>query len=218
MSGRAYVTEGNIGRKAASWKRSLLPHARHPFGLRPDRTALLVVDMQRYFTQRGSHAFLPAVNAIMPRIQDMIAAFRRNRRPVLFTRHSHRPGEEGVLGAWWKDTIRDADAQSWLDPRLEVAGSPVLRKTRYSAFLGTDLYVRLWRLGIRTPVIAGVMTHLCCESTAREAFMRDLEPVVLMDATATQDEALHLASLRTLSNGFAEVLTCEELKRRLGWV
>lgn len=217
MAGKAYVTEANIGRKAASWKRAIKPHARHPFELLPDSTALLVVDMQRYFTKPCSHAYLPAVNAILPRVRDIIAAFRKHRRPVIFSRHCHRPGEEGVLGIWWNDIIRDGTEESQLDSRLDTAGSPILRKTRYSAFIGTDLYPRLWRMGVRTPVIAGVMTHLCCESTAREAFMRDLQPVVLMDATATQDEALHLASLRTLSNGFAEVLACEELKRRLGW-
>jgi nicotinamidase-related amidase len=217
MSGKAYVTAGNIDRKVALWKRALSPYERHPFDLRAENSALLVVDMQLYFTEKASHAHVPAAEAIIPRIQDMIAAFRQRGRPVIFTRHSHRHGEEGVLGVWWKDTIRDAAAQSWLDPRLDTTGSPVIRKTRYSAFFGTDLHARLWRLGVRTPVIAGVNTHLCCETTARDAFMRDLQPVVLMDATATDDETLHLSSLRTLADGFAEVLTCAELKRRLGW-
>jgi nicotinamidase-related amidase len=217
MAGKPYVTASNMDRKVALWKRAIAPYERHPFELKAEKCALLVVDMQRYFTEKVSHAYVPAAEAIMPRLQAMIAAFREKGRPVIFTRHSHRHGEEGVLGVWWKDTIRDAAPQSWLDPRLDTTGCPVIRKTRYSAFFGTDLHARLWKLGVDTPVIAGVNTHLCCETTARDAFMRDLRPVVLMDATATDDEALHVSALRNLSDGFAEVLTCNELKKRLGW-
>jgi nicotinamidase-related amidase len=217
MSGKAYVSAGNLDRKAALWKRALSPYERHPFDIEAERTALLVVDMQRYFTRKGSHAYLPAAEAVLPRIRAMAASFRANRRPVIFTRHCQRPGEDGMMGVWWKDNLRDATPESQLDPDLETAGSPVIRKTRYSAFFGTDLHVRLWRLGVRTPVIAGVLTHLCCETTARDAFMRDYQPVVLMDATATDDEALHIASLRAMADGFAEVLTCKELKLRVGW-
>jgi isochorismate hydrolase len=217
MAGRAYVTEGTLDRKVSSWKRALSRYERHPFDIRPAGAALLIIDMQRYFTERGSHAHLPAVDAILPRIQGMSSSFRQNGRPVLFTRHSHRPGEEGLLGRWWKDTIRDSDPLSGLDPRLDYAGSPVIRKTRYSAFRGTALQALLWRSGVETLVIAGVLTHLCCETTARDAFMRDIQPVVLMDATATEDEELHLSSLRTLADGVAEVLSCRELEKRMGW-
>jgi nicotinamidase-related amidase len=217
MAGKAYVSAGNLDRKAALWKRALAPYERHPFDIRADGTALLVVDMQRYFTRKGSHAYLPASAAIMPRVNELVAAFRAHRRPVLFTRHCQRPGEDGAMGVWWKDNIRDGTESSQLDPDLETGGSPVLRKTRYSAFFGTDLQARLWRLGVRTPVIAGVLTHLCCETTARDAFMRDLWPVVLMDATADEDEQMHIASLRATADGFAEVLTCKELEKRLGW-
>ena len=217
MAKRAYLTAGNLGSKVASWKRALARYERHPYLIRPESSALLVIDLQRYFTERGSHAYLPAVNAVLPRILEAISAFRRHGRPVLFTRHAHRPGEEGILGVWWKDTIRETDPRSALDPRLVSSNSPIIRKTRYSAFAGTDLGIRLWRLGVRTLVITGVMTHLCCETTARDAFTRDLQPVLLMDGTATGDEELHLSSLRTLADGFAEVLTVQELMARMGW-
>ena len=217
MAGQAYVTGQNIGRKVAAWKRALSPYERHPFRITPEGTALLVIDMQRYFTSSDSHAYLPASKAIMPRVLGIVSKFLQKGRPVIFTRHAHRPGEEGVLGVWWKDTIREGTPESELDSRLEAGRSPVLRKTRYSAFAKTGLEARLRALRTRTLAIAGVMTHLCCETTARDAFMIDLQPVVLMDATATDDETLHLSSLRTLADGFAEVMTCRELEGRLGW-
>jgi len=62
------------------------------------------------------------------------------------------------------------------------------------------------------------MTNLCVETTARQAFVRDLRVRVLLDATATASEELHLAALRNLAYGFAHVQTAEEwlagLRRR----
>ena len=121
------------------------------------------------------------------------------------------------MGVWWNAPIYQSDPSSRLDPRMDARGCAILRKSRYSAFAGTRLEKMLRKEGVRTVAIAGVMTHLCCETTARDAFMQDLGVAFLMDATATQDEALHLSSLRTLADGFAEVMTCRELEERLGW-
>ena len=64
-------------------------------------------------------------------------------------------------------------------------------------------------------MICGVMTHLCCETTARDAFMRGFDVYFVMDATATCNEELHLSSLLTLSHGFAVMVETEEV---LGWL
>lgn len=176
-----------------------------------------MIDLQRYFTSPESGAFLPASEAIIPRVLGLVEAFRERGRPVLFTRHAHRRGEEGLMAVWWRQTIRDSDPLSRIDPRVGPAGSPVIRKTRYSAFVGTGLGARLRRAGVETVCVSGVMTHLCCESTARDAFMRDFQVVFLMDATATETEELHISSLRALADGFAEVMSCSELLEALGW-
>ena len=60
-------------------------------------------------------------------------------------------------------------------------------------------------------VISGVMTHLCCETTARAAFMRGFEVFFTVDGTATYNEALHRSSLLTLSHGFAIPVLIDEL-------
>jgi isochorismate hydrolase len=217
MVGEAYVTRGSMAQKVRRWKRLIAPYERHPYDIAPDSTALLVIDMQSYFTSPESHAYLPASRAIVPNIQRLVASFRARKRPVVFTRHIDRRGREGIMGVWWNGPIYDSDPLSRLDPRMAQRGCNVLRKSRYSAFRGTALEGMLRGRGTRTVVITGVMTHLCCETTARDAFMRDLPVAFLMDATATQDEALHLSALRNLADGFAEVMTCKELEGRLGW-
>ena len=55
------------------------------------------------------------------------------------------------------------------------------------------------------------MTHLCCETTARDAFMRDYDVYFIVDATATETESLHISSLRTLTDGFTIPMKTSEI-------
>jgi len=59
------------------------------------------------------------------------------------------------------------------------------------------------------------MTNLCCETTARDAFMRDYRVFFLIDGTATGRSELHLATLKNLGFGFAYLLTCDEFVQML---
>jgi nicotinamidase-related amidase len=215
-----YVTAKDIGRKSAEWLQLAEGRcrAKNRFAFAPEKSALLVIDMQKFFTDSKSHAFVPASAAILPNIQALIAAYRKIGLPVIFTRHAFLPGEDpGILGKWWRDALRDGDEFAELDPRIEPSGGElVLRKNRYSAFANPNLEKTLRKREIGQLVISGVMTHLCCESTARDAFMRDFEVYFAVDATATEDEELHCATLQTLSNGFAVPVSTSEMLGKVG--
>jgi len=94
-------------------------------------------------------------------------------------------------------------------------GEVVLRKSKYNAFAGTDLETELRQLGVKQLLITGVMTHLCCETTAREAFTRDFDVFVVIDGMTSRSEDLHVSSLKTLVDGFAIPVTTEEALRWL---
>jgi len=85
----------------------------------------------------------------------------------------------------------------------------VVLKHRYSAFFDTDLATVLRCLKIEDLVISGVMTNMCCESTARDAYYRDYRVFFPADATGTINEEMHLASLLNLSYGFAAITTTD---------
>jgi isochorismate hydrolase len=87
---------------------------------------------------------------------------------------------------------------------LETDG--ILDKNRYSAFWDTGLDESLKSIDIEELIITGVMTNCCCETTAREAFVRDYRVFFVADATATVNDELHIASLKNLSYGFAYVI------------
>ena len=191
----------------------LKKYLRHPFAFHPKHSALLVIDMQRFFIDKSSHAYLPLAKPIVPRIRKLINFYRRHKLPVIFTKHAVKKGEPvGIMGRWWRDTIHDGTLSARLHPQMRpLSGELVIRKTRYNAFYGTGLDSALKKLGVRKVVITGVATHLCCETTARDAFVRDYEVFFVADATASSDKTLHLSSLKTLANGFAVILETRDI-------
>jgi isochorismate hydrolase len=200
--------------------KQLEPLTRHPFtrdflGARP---MLVVLDMQRFFIDEDSPASLPAGRAILPRVQEMVEAFRALRRPVVFTCHEDRPRDtRGPMARWWGRLLLPDDTLTGLHPDLACGpGETLLVKHHYSAFFETRLEVLMRRLGVETCVIVGVMTHLCCESTARDAFMRGFNVVAVVDGMATLNEDLHLAALKSLVHGFAAPALTREVILGLG--
>jgi ureidoacrylate peracid hydrolase len=93
----------------------------------------------------------------------------------------------------------------------------LLEKPRFGAFHGTDLELILRTRGIDTVIISGVATNVCCETTAREAAVRDFHVFFLSDGTATaaMGEAsaaeLQKATCATLGFLFAQVLSVDEM-------
>lgn len=201
--------------------REVLLHMKHwRLASRPftgEGSCLLVIDMQQFFINPVSHAAFPAAEVIIKNVQSLLEAYRNRALPVVFTRHALQPGESpGIMGEWWGDILRVDDPLSEIDNRVAPwEGETVVRKTRYSAFVGTELGSLLENLGVRRVVVVGVQTHLCCESTARDAFMRDYEVFFVADATAANNQTLHIGSLRALANGFAILTTTWEV---IGWL
>lgn len=81
-------------------------------------------------------------------------------------------------------------------PELGLAPTVVVRKTRDSAFFGTDLAAHL--RGVRRPALVGVSTESCIRATAADAYAHDLRSVLVADATASVSASLHDEVLRGL--------------------
>lgn len=176
----------------------------------PKTSALLVIDMQNYFSSMAQ--------PILPNVLSTIHLCRRASIPVIFTRHSHKSSDDyGMLGEWWNgdlviDGTVEAELMSELDRRPDDV---VVEKTVYSAFANTGLEKLLRERGLEEVIVTGVMTNLCCETTAREAFVRRFRVFFSADATATSDEELHEATLKNLAYGFAYLVDCKRLQEGL---
>ncbi|KAK4492937.1 hypothetical protein RD792_000264 [Penstemon davidsonii] len=178
---------------------------RHPD---PKSAALLVIDVQNHFTS--------IAKPILPALNTTINLCRRASVPVFFTRHCHKSQSDyGMLHEWWDgEIIHDGTPDSQFIPDLDRRESEsVILKNTYSAFRDTDLEEKLLEIGVKEVIVTGVMTNLCCETTARDAFVRGFRVFFSTDATATSSAELHQATLKNMAYGFAYLVDCNRLQQ-----
>ncbi|MGB6537660.1 MAG: isochorismatase family cysteine hydrolase [Xanthobacteraceae bacterium] len=202
----------------------------HPFdAIDPQKTALVVVDMQNYFVKQGHQSEIPLAREIVPNINRLAAELRRRGGHVVWVRNGTNDTRESwsnyhhylqsperaerrlqsmETGAdgyefWHLNDIRPEDAQ--------------ITKKRYSAFIqGSSNIERLLReRGIDTLLIAGTATNVCCESTARDAMMLNFKVVMVADALATHTDDEHNATLSNFYGQFGDVQTVDEAVQSL---
>jgi isochorismate hydrolase len=210
MRKETYFTHENIG-AAAAVMAAELPVNRRAAAFSPQRAALLVIDMQDYFLREESHAFLPAAPAIVANVRALVAAFQDASRPLYFTRHANSARDAGQMAAWWQELLAPDHPLAGIRAGLRPAGAPLIEKTQYDAFFHTDLESLLRQENVEQLLVSGVTTHLCCESTARSAFVRGFAVFTAVDGTATFNRELHVASLRALAHGCAVPLLAVDL-------
>jgi ureidoacrylate peracid hydrolase len=191
------------------------------------RCALLVIDMQVGFLDPGEPVAVDGALAIVPRINRIAAALRGAGGAVAFTRHCVEGDPARALPPWERALIPDSIAERFvpgaashaLHPALDVKpGDLVIDKYRYSALAArsSTLDAELRLRGIETLIIAGTITNVCCESTARDGHSLDYRTLFLADTTAAATAGAQSASLSTLGSYFAYVLDSEALLGLLG--
>lgn len=201
-----------------------------PFPLRPDRQALVVVDMQNDFLRVGAPQEVPQGRAVIATVRDLVDAFEAAGRPVIYTRFLAGPGET-LMTVWspecgpeqrscWPGEMRtyadrpgvELEGPAVVDELAPSEDAVVVDKFGYGAFHNTILEDVLHARGCDQIVVTGVITQICVEDTVRQAFHRGFEAVVVEDAVASFDDELHRATLRNLEMKFAAVLTAADVR------
>ncbi|WP_137179884.1 cysteine hydrolase [Roseomonas sp. AR75] len=194
--------------------------------LDPARTALVVVDMQLAFTQQGAPSGTGDAPSIVPAINAVAAALRAAGGHVAFSRGTFDASADGGWPAFYRrmvepglaqrilEGLREGHPLHALDPGLEVAaGDFVFPKCRYSAFGPGASPLPDWLKGreVTTVLVAGTLTNVCCESTARDAMQHGYDTVMIADANAARDRAAHQATLNTFLEFFGDVLAADQV-------
>jgi isochorismate hydrolase len=193
-----------------------LERTRHP--LRISKPAILVIDVQQYFFSESSHAFLKGSWRVRENIQTFLKRIRQLSEglslsiPIIAT--IHKGGSENMK-KWWGNVVEDVWAKLAIEEDLVDV---VIYKDSYDAFYMTELEDILKAKSADQLIISGVMTHLCCETTARSGFVRGYEIVMVEDCLWDKDEWYHYASLKNLAHGFAVVSTSQEIVEQLKFV
>lgn len=197
------------------------------FAVIPARTALINVDMQNCFVENSPVA-APDGLEVLARINRLTAACRKAGILVIHTAHVFRPdgsniGLLGEIQPLSKEGIfAKGSASAALHPKLLVDPRDIIvEKPRFGAFHSTDLELNLRSRGIDTVIISGIATNVCCETTAREAMVRDFRVIFLSDGTATipmgglSAAEIQKATCATLGFIFGQVLTVEEVMTKI---
>jgi len=174
--------------------------------VRPDNTALLVIDMQRDFLQPGGFGETLGndVSQLRRTIEPTAALLKAVRAiglPVIHTREGHKPdlsdcppakrdrGEPalriGDAGPNGRILIRGEYGHDIIDELTPLPGELVIDKPGKGAFFGTDLGAELAALGITSLIVTGVTTEVCVHTTVREANDRGYECLVLADCVGS---------------------------------
>lgn len=193
--------------------------------LDPAKTALLVIDMQNTWVKPGMPAYSPYCEAIVPNINRLAGAMRAAGGSVWWVRAIYGDDAPRTWSAYMEFVSPEfsADMLGALTEGAEGAalwhaldvrpGDRHVIKRRFSALIqgSSDLDGRLRAAGTDTLVITGTATNICCESTARDAFMLNYRTIVVSDANATVSDEAHNAALNALFTRFADVFSTEEL-------
>ena len=181
-----------------------------------DKTALVIIDMQRDFLEPGGFGAalgndVTRLRAAVEPCRAVLAAARRAGLPVIHTREGHRPdlsdapplkvnrGDPalriGARGPMGRILIRGEPGHDIIPELYPIAGEPVIDKPGKGAFCQTDLELMLRNRGIETLLVCGVTTEVCVNTTVREANDRGFRCIVLSDCCASYFPEFHQAGL-----------------------
>ncbi len=185
--------------------------------VQPDRTALIVVDMQHAFCHPDGSLYAPGSERALEPVAALINQAREHGVEVIFTRDVHPPeqfdenhyydeferwGEHAIEGSWEAELYEDLP----VDPEDQV-----IVKHTYDAFYRTNLGAYLDTHGISDLLLSGTLANVCVLHTAGSAGLRDYRPVLVRDAIGAIEEDHRAYALEHADWLFGEVTTSEEL-------
>jgi ureidoacrylate peracid hydrolase len=223
--------------------REVIVNARpEPIKLDLDRTAVIVVDMQNTFAEKGGLfevagiVHIPRIKETVQPCKDVITCAHKKGCTIIYLQQHFNldtPDAERELSPVWQKSkalkyihehpeLKEVSPveNTWGFEIIEELKPPessiLVKKERYSGFIGTTLDDVLKKNGIRYIVFTGIMTNICVESTLRDAFFFDYFPILISDAVIhAGPDYVRDAMLYNVENIFGWVTDSKEFCKSL---
>jgi len=187
-----------------------------PLAVDLDKTALIIIDMQRDFLEPGGFGEtlgndVSRLAAAVEPCRAVLDAARRRGLLVIHTREGHRPDLSdappakvergapslriGAAGPMGRILIRGEPGHDIIPTLYPAAGEPVIDKPGKGAFYQTELELMLRNRGIENLLVCGVTTEVCVNTTVREGNDRGYRCIVLSDCCGSYFPEFHAAGL-----------------------
>lgn len=178
--------------------------------------ALVIIDMQNDFVLPGAPMEVAGAVATVPVIKSVLDLFRKKQWPVFHVNREHREDGSDIELIRLRPFIKKRKFAVPGTPGCEIVAqlTPLpqeyrIVKTRYSAFMKTELDFMLRRLGVHHIVICGTQYPACIRATIYDALSYGYKVTLLTDATSAQTQEIADANIRDISQLGVNCLTTE---------
>ena len=177
------------------------------------KTAVVVVDMINDFVTGALKN--ERASRIIPNIQRLLDFARKKKIPVIYTNDTHLPGIDEEFEIWPQHALVGTKGAEVIEELKPVKGDYVLQKRRYSAFFGTYLDLLLRELKVDTLVLVGLVTNVCIQNTAGDAFFRGYRVIVPEDCVEATSEEAQKAGIEYMKTIYGcKITNLDELMRK----